>query len=494
MKKNIAGTIILVFEILVSIFFIGVLWQSKMLSMKYLIPISIVLILFILFFRFMFFSKKINTITRILSNILCVVLCGCMIFACVSLQKGKDTIEQVTSIDTQNFKTHVIVLKDSKLTRLNQLKHDQIIGIQTLLDRDNIDVTVDKINLKLAKYGKTVQTYEFYGYKQQLDALYKKQISAIILNESNRKVVEEFYPDFSKETRVIATFENHMKVNTESKPVDVTEEPFNVFFSGLDVYGDVNVASRSDVNMIATINPKTKQIMLTSTPRDYYVPLSLEEDKHPKDKLTHAGLYGVDCSIRTIEDLYDTEINYYVKLNFTSLMTIVDTMGGVEVENDRDFDAWSDVTQMMYHFDKGTITLNGVTALVFARERHAFGDGDFQRIANQQKIIKGMIKKIASPAILTHYDQLLEDMTGFFETNMSSDEIYALIKMQLDDFASWEIISTAPLGTPGYEYSYASASNASVILTEPNSVEIISGKIKEMLSGKKMKPFEVTGE
>lgn len=265
---------------------------------------------------------------------------------------------------------------------------------------------------------------------------------------------------------------------TEEHAIDVTEKPFNIYISGIDVYGDITKESRSDVNLIATVNPKTHKILLTTTPRDYYVTIPGVSGEQ-RDKLTHAGIYGIDTSMATLENLYDTEIPFYVRVNFTSVEEIVEVMGGVDVESELAFmtgkeaGAIVDVKEGKNHF-------TGKEALAFVRERKALAAGDNQRGKNQQALLTGLIKKCMSPMILFRANGMINSVSGNAETNMSEKQIKSLIRMQLDDMKGWEIESVAATGDDsGKQYCYSySGGPLYVTVPDSSSVEAIKGKIE----------------
>lgn len=268
---------------------------------------------------------------------------------------------------------------------------------------------------------------------------------------------------------------------TQEHAIDVIEEPFNIYISGIDVYGEIKQDSRSDVNLIASINPNTHKILLVTTPRDYYVPIpGISEGQN--DKLTHAGIYGIDASVATLENLYETEIPFYIRVNFTSVEEIVDVMGGVTVESELAFTtgkesgAIVDVSEGRNHF-------NGKEALAFVRERHALADGDNQRGKNQQALLTGLIKQAMSPLILFRANGMINSVVGNAETNMSEAQIKSLIRAQLNDMEKWEIDSVAASGDDsGQQYCY-SYSGGPLYVTVPDweSVNEIIAKIQSNL-------------
>lgn len=260
----------------------------------------------------------------------------------------------------------------------------------------------------------------------------------------------------------------------------VTEKPFNVYISGIDVYGEITQNSRSDVNLIATINPQEHKILLTTTPRDYYITIP-GVSNGANDKLTHAGIYGIDTSIATLENLYDTEIPFFIRVNFTTVEEIVNVMGGVDVESELEFTT-SDDSGFVMEVQQGKNHFDGKEALAFVRERQNLPDGDNQRGKNQQAMLTGLIKKVMSPLILFRANGMINSVAGNSETNMSEKQIKSLIKMQLGDGEKWEIESVAATGDDsGKQWCY-SYKEGPLYVTVPDwgSVEEIRKKISLM--------------
>ncbi|MEG1301473.1 MAG: LCP family protein, partial [Erysipelotrichaceae bacterium] len=237
---------------------------------KYLIPVLVVLLLLCGLMYLLLFSKRINKFNQILGKIMCVLLSVLLIVANVYIFKYGDTIGSISGADTQTSEISVIVLKEDQAKSLKDIK-GKTIGIQKVIDQDNTSYALNKIKEETGAKAKTV---DFTSYKDQVQGLYDKDVRAIVLNEFARKTIEEDRANFSKETKVLKTFKRSVKVKQTGKKVNVTKDPFTVFISGIDTYGPVSTVSRSDVNMVMTVNPKTKQILLTSIPRDFYVPFS----------------------------------------------------------------------------------------------------------------------------------------------------------------------------------------------------------------------------
>jgi len=264
--------------------------------------------------------------------------------------------------------------------------------------------------------------------------------------------------------------------------VNVSEEPFSVYISGIDVYGDITQQSRSDVNIIATVNPKTKQILLVTTPRDYYVPIPGVSNGAP-DKLTHAGTYGIATSMATLEELYQVDIPFYVRVNFTSLIEMVDILGGIDVDSELAFTTGND-SGMVVEVKEGLNHFNGKEALAFCRERHALAEGDNQRGKNQQAVIEAMLKKAMSPSILIKGPRLIDQVSGNTETNMSTSQLQELVRVQLAGMKGWNVISVAAEGTSSTQYCYSySGGPLSVIVPDDTSVASIREKINAVEAG-----------
>ena len=258
----------------------------------------------------------------------------------------------------------------------------------------------------------------------------------------------------------------------------ITKEPFVLYLSGVDTRGDLTEKARSDVNIIAAVNPVTKQVVLINTPRDYYVDLA---GTNSKDKLTHAGLYGVQTSMDTLGNLYGVNVEHYIRINFAGFIDIVDALGGVDVYSDQ---AFTSVGSPGYYdpttFVEGWNHLDGKAALAFARERHAFKTGDVQRGINQMKVIDAMLNKIKSPALLMGFSKIMDAAADCFVTSFSQDQISALVRMQLSDFAEWNIERYTVTGTSGSSTKCYSAKGQKLYVMKPDEASV--AKAKEMIA------------
>ena len=356
---------------------------------------------------------------------------------------------------------------------------DYTFGVQYSMNGDQIRQTVEAINSEL---GSDITTKEYNSLAEQAEALHDGEVDAIIYNEGYTGILEEAFEGYTQNTKTIYTYSIKSELQNQSADVEVKDETFSVYISGIDVFGAIETNSRSDVNIIAVVNPTSHQILLITTPRDYYVEIPGISGGQ-KDKLTHAGIYGVDASMATLEQLYDMDLDFYARVNFTSLIEIVDALGGVDVDSEYAFTTSSDSGKVI-NVVQGTNHFNGEEALAFSRERQNVPGGDNQRGKDQQAVITAMIKKMVSPAILTGANGILNSVSGNVETNMSQSQIQELIKTQLSDGASWNITSMAAEGTGDSQYCYSySGSPLYVMQPDQASVDAIKAAVDQVENG-----------
>ena len=325
------------------------------------------------------------------------------------------------------------------------------------------------------RLGTNITVKEYDNDAQVAEALLNGEIDAAIYNQAYTSVLDDMFEGYGDKVKVI----DHYGIQTdiEKESVDAGA-PFNVLISGIDMYGDISQTSRSDVNIIATINPQTKTILLTSTPRDYYVTIP-DVSGDQRDKLTHAGIYGVDASMRTLENLYDIDITYFVRVNFDTLIKLVDALDGLEIYVEYPFQCYTDE----YYFEKGWHDMFGDQVLAFVRERYSFADGDNQRGRNQEMVIKLLIDKLMSPAVLTNLDGVLDSLDGCYQMNIPEKKIAELVKMQLSDNASWTVLKqTASQGASELAPTYSGGSTPLYIMwPDDASVKTNSTRIDMIL-------------
>ena len=267
------------------------------------------------------------------------------------------------------------------------------------------------------------------------------------------------------------------KIEDKGKSGKIDDDHFCMYFSGIDTYGAVTIRSRSDVNIIGVVNNKTKQLLLISTPRDYYVPLA--DGKGHMDKLTHAGVYGIECSMDTLGDLYGVEMSNYLRLNFSGFKDIIDNLGGIDVESEYGFTA--DMLEGKYTFSQGTNHLNGDQALAFARERYAFRDGDRQRGRNQMRIIKATVEKLQSSDMLKNYSGVMEEMKGSFQTDMEKGDVGYLVQSTIED-SSWEVLTYSVGGNDSTKNCYSLGSEAYVMVPNEDDIDYAKTLINKIMS------------
>jgi len=431
---------------LITIVFLVMTTILNVLPLKFYLPIVVVVILLDLFATFSIKKKnKQKRIIGLVISLLLIIIQGFCIFYEI---KTNDFLNIITGTNTATENYVVIVKSSSNYSDIKDIKNKNL-GV--------IEVDEDGYKKAIEELGKTISTNNqtFEDSYSMTDALISDDIDAYLIEESQEKILEENYDNYLNETKILYTFNVLVEQEDVTKTTDITKNSFNIYISGIDTYGNINSVSRSDVNIIMSINPNTHKISLVDIPRDYYV--QLYKKSGLKDKLTHAGIYGIDTSVKTIENLLDIDINYYVKFNFTSVIKIVDKLGGVRVYSDYTFDSelYDSTTTEIYHYVKGWNTLSGKEALSFARERHAFTDGDRVRGANQEALIEAILQKVTSPKIITNYTSLLDALSSTFVTNLDEDNLKSFIKMQIDKNISWEIEKYVLDGTNGSEYTYS---------------------------------------
>lgn len=477
LKKIISWPVVLTIQVLASVALLFLLFKLGVVPTKYmLVLVAVLALLALLMYFFMKPAKGKHAVNarQSIGKIISLVLSIVLLVGSVYVAKGNSTIDKISGADKTTVHYAVIVLKDSKIKSLSDIKNESIEYNLTYDAKKDMNQVVAKAKQEESsiKYDQTSS-----DYSKLADDLYNNTVNAILVNTAYNGMFEEAHENFANETKEIWSYEVDSKVESFAKDVDVTSKPFTIYISGIDTYGKVSTISRSDVNMIVTVNPKTKQILMSSIPRDYYVTLA---NKGKKDKLTHSGLAGPENTVKTMDNFLGIDINYYARVNFTSLITMVDALGGIDLDSDSSF------STMGYTFTKGVQHVNGEKALAFARERHAFGGGDNMRVKHQQDVLMAMMKKMMSPAIIKNYTGVLNSIAGCFETNMSSNDITDLIQMQINDMASWTftqkqftghgVMQTGGAYMPGTKLYY--------MIPDDSSVSENVKAIKEVLNSK----------
>lgn len=469
--KNLGYKIISVILAIVSIVFIGVLSYLDLLPTKYMILLIVSILIFDLFNIIFLNLKRLKIKVKNILSIFAIIVVIIMSIASFYLCRTLDVLVNNGHSKYKLGHYYVMVLNNSKYKDIEDLTNKDLGYYKNSTGIEEAKKTLNnKIN---------VEFEESEDLNSLISGLITSEYDAIMIEDSMKNILEEESSDKFNQMREIYEFTIEIKVDTTLKEVNVTDESFAIYISGIDTYGQISSVSRSDVNMVMVVNPTTKQILLISIPRDYYV--QLHGTTGAKDKLTHAGIYGIDMSIKTIEDLLDTDINYYIKVNFSSVIDIVDSLGGLDVYSDYSFISYSG-----YNFKAGYNSVNGEQALDFVRTRKAFIDGDRQRGKNQQALIDAIIKKATDKSIITKYNSLLSAVDGKYQTNLSTKKITSLIKMQLEDMTAWNISSYSLTGFDSNDYTYTYNQLLYVMEPDENSVNEAISLIDQVLKNEKL--------
>ena len=382
-------------------------------------------------------------------------------------------MDEISSLDYRTDNMVVAVKADDAAESLRDMENYRF-GIQNGADLDNTEKMLEDIEKNL---NREIKVQEYSNIQEEAEALLAGRVEAAVYNDAFTSILEENIEDYSSKVKVIYQYGVETPVEKQETETADVQKPFNVYVSGIDVNGPITTTSRSDVNIIVSVNPEEHKILLTTTPRDYYVTIPGISGEQ-RDKLTHAGIYGVDKSMETLENLYGIDIAYYVKVNFTSVVKIVDALGGVDVNSPYEFTT----THGNYQIKQGMNHLNGEMALGFVRERYSFASGDNQRGKNQEILLEALINKAMSPAILNNMGSLISTLGENVETNMGTDQMSRLISQQLSDGSSWTIESQAAIGAGDTQACFSSGSQPLYVMwPNDNSVNTISQKIKDMM-------------
>lgn len=469
-KKHMAGKLAALFQLAVSVVLIAVVWNSGMVPVKYMISLlSALLALFGITFGIQFVQKK---YTEIIGASISILLGIVFMVGILYFTKANQAMENVGGAAYKTDNMIVAVKKENAAKNILDAR-DYRFGYQTSMDQENNRLMLEDV---AAVAGREIKLVEFETVIEEAEALLDGRIDAAIYNEAFTGIIEDAVEDYSSKVRIL--YQYGIETELEQEETNV-EESFNVYISGIDVAGPISTNSRSDVNIIMTVNPNTKKILLTTTPRDFYVQIPGISGE-ARDKLTHAGIYGVDASMATLESIYDIDISYYARVNFTSLITIVDALGGIDVYSEYAFTT----THEKYEINEGVNHMDGATALGFSRERYSFESGDNQRGKNQEAVLTAILNKAMSPAILTSANQILAAVGDCVQTNMAQEEMAKFINMQLSDPASWSIESIAAAGRGDNQPCYSSGSQILYVMWPDEAiVGDVSRRIKQIVEG-----------
>ncbi len=405
------------------------------------------------------------------------------------LYRTSGTLSAITAVKkTSNNKVSLIVPVDSSIETPEDIAGKRV-GVLKNIDKGGTEQALTQLEKRTdAQY----ELVELDSVPQEVLSLYTGEVDAIVLNEAYRTNVMELegYEDFSDRTRVL--FQASFKTDATNEALavsDVTTRPYNILISGNDTYGDVGELSRSDVNMIVTINPVTSTVLLTSIPRDSYVPVDCGDAyacaQGQLDKITHTGINGITSTKQTLEQLLDIDINYTFRVNFSSVTNIVDSLGGIDIEVPEGQAVetfYADST--LEGVTEGRNHLDGERALAFARERYAYIDGDNQRVRNQQMVLKAIFDKATSPEIIVNYPNLLQALESAFDTTLTQDEITNFIKYQIQARPGWKFESYQLSGEGAMLFCPSLGQEAYVTVPDPNTTALAHDKIMAVLDGK----------
>lgn len=447
--------------LLTTVIFLGALIYMNLLPAKYLFAGgAVVAVLALLTFPALYFRnfRKSRKIIALILSILLMVAYGGGIFYVTGTMDFFSTITTVGET-TENY--YVVARADDSYENKESIKGE---AVHTYLTND-IGYAEARNELKIEA---SVEYDMVENLSELADGLMDESYNLILISEGHHMAVSNESETFKTQTKIIHTIKIKRKSEDVAKNVGVTEEPFNVYVSGLDTEGGIDTVSRSDVNMIVTVNPKTHKVLLTSLPRDSYI--KMPGKGGAMDKLTHTGLYGIKESIASVEAMMGIDINYYVKVNYTTVTQLVDAIGGINVNSDYTFTTHG--MGVYYEFYEGDNYLDGSRALAFARERKSFADGDFQRNRNQQIVLEAVLKKaLSSSTILTKYTSILDAVKDSVEINMPQEDMQKLIKMQLDGMPSWDFEKQSIVGEIGSEQCYSTGDfYTSIIYPDPESI------------------------
>lgn len=493
-NKRLISKFMTIFMIISLALLIFQIIKLNLLPAKLIVLVSLVMIILCLIIILIFHFKAKKFLPRILAGFVALCMCVGLAYGNYFIYKTDDTFDVVTSLaDSKATMTSIVVLKSSSIKKEKDLK-GKTIG--TILDMDKVATKrmlkdLDSDNIKYT-------TKDYSTLDDMMEAFYAGEVDAICLNEKYRDILHESeaYFNFQTDSRVVHQNVHYTKVEKNDNPSDpvndISKDAFTVLVSGNDSYGTLQDSNtRSDANLLLTVNPKTGTILMTSIPRDYYVELVCPEDdpelacpEGSSDKLTHSGLMGVKSTEETIEKALGIKINYNVRINFSSVVNLVDALDGIDLDIKKGEEVDIFYVNSQPGLSVGKHHVDGETALAFARERHAYLDGDNQRVRNQQKVFKAIFKRIVSPKMITNYGKFMDALAVAFDTNLSGDEISNFVKYELNNMPDWKIESYAIVAEPDYQFCYQSQSYASVVQQNDIMNEVARKKIEAVLNGK----------
>ena len=448
------------------------IWELDMLPQKYFLAVAAAFVLVAVLTGALLLPLRTGRLQGGAGVFLSVVAFALSCVASLMILDARGTIENVVGQVSGKASVGVYVKTDDPAQTLEDTagyNFGMVFGYETEKFQEAVEAMEETL-------GTTLNVGQYNSADALLEAFFGGEIDALIINSAYVDIIEEMegYEDFATRVRLL----HEQKISGWSSMLDnlggtkpakgeaIVTDPFVIYLSGSDTRNQKLATSRSDVNILMIVNPETKQALLINTPRDYYVPNPVSSSG-TKDKLTHCGIYGIECSMEALAQLYDVEVDYYAQINFTGFETLIDAIGGVTVYSDVAFN-----TADKYHINAGENHLDGKQALSFARERKRLAGGDNARGQNQMKVIKAVIGKMTSgTTIISNYSEIMASLEGMFATSLPMDEISSLVKMQLEDMAQWNVQSFAVTGYNGSDYTY-SAPGTKLYVMYPNEEDV----------------------
>ena len=463
------GLVVMILMTVLTVAFAIILAVSRLLPAKFLLLIYVALLVVLGVIALLVKNKK-NRKAFMAGLIVSAVMTLLLVFGGLTIGRGIQTLNAITGGAVEIDYISVYVRNEDAAQELKDTVQYKY-GILKSMSRDVTDKALEKLNKELET---EIRTEELSSISYLLDALLEGDVDAILLPNAFLTLIDELpgYENATSKMRLLATLE----FKEEKEPEKKSKNPnsFAVLISGIDTYGYVNAVSRSDVNILAVVNTDTKQVLLLSTPRDYYVPLSISNGE--KDKLTHAGIYGVEVSMDTIGMIYDIDVDYFFRVNFNGFEDIVDSLGGVTVYSEYSF--YNGTGQ--YYFSAGENYLDGEAALAFARERYAFEDGDRQRGRNQMAVIQAVINKALSPELLKNFSGVMEAVEGNFQTSVPYELITSVVREQLNEGGDWNIVTYSVSGTEDTQLTYSMPQPLYVIMPDGATIDVAKELIRQV--------------
>jgi len=483
-KLNIISKLTATCTIIGSCLFVFVLVSMGILPSKYLMMIIGLLSVTSLLFGVIAFHKGVNKFNKIIQSAICTVLAFLLMVSSIGIEIYKDKIRNIFT-NTETITLYVYTLKDSSIKTIDDLANHSI-GLSTFTNQEVQDAAIADITTYFSKYELgSVETNTFSGIFKVVDALFNHEVDSIMVQENMIDILEELdeYKDFDQKVKAI--YESTHKVTIKRSDAsfvlkNITKDPFVVAVGGRD-YNE-----HFDVNMVVTVNPVTKQVLIVTVPRDAYSPL--DGDKEKMDKLSYTGKLGSDVWLKTLQLFFDYDFNFFGIVDFYSIGDVIDAIGGIDIYNPYFFTAPSFLQgKKKYYFYEGDLHLDGMGTLAYCRERQSLAHGDLSRNEHQGIVLKALIKKITSPDIINKADTVLNALEDKITTDFTPELIYKLVNMQIKDNAEWNIVTYNISGELFYTYSYMIGHeygpNYAMMDLNQNDLKKANDMIRQVLDG-----------